>query len=225
MIPRIDISSLFEAASPGRAEIDAAIMAAASDSGFMTVCGLPADIPMGPGARRSVLRLFDLPAAETRTLWRQKFDPGHRNVYRGWFPLQNGAETYKEGIDIGPDIAYGPAAVDPADPLREATPLPPEHLLPSWRASAAPYFLAMERVAQALMHALGRGLGLPEGIFDSTFAGGISTLRLIRYPVRPPESMAGIREDKLWIESAGRRHYILGRAHVDSGLMTLLAQD
>jgi isopenicillin N synthase-like dioxygenase len=225
MIPRIDISALFAGATRQRAEADAAIMAAASDSGFMTVCGLPADIPIGPDARRSLLRLFDLPAAETRALWRQKFDPGHRNVYRGWFPLQNGAETYKEGIDIGPDIAHGTAAVDATDPLREATPLPPEQALPGWRATAAFYFLAMERVAQALMHALARGLGLPESIFDRTFAGGISTLRLIRYPVRPPESMAGVPADKLWIESGAGRHYILGRAHVDSGLMTLLAQD
>lgn len=225
MIPRIDISALFAGATRERAEADAAIMAAASDSGFMTVCGLPADIPIASAARRVLLRLFDLPAADTRTLWRQKFDPTHRNVYRGWFPLQNGAETYKEGIDIGPDIAHGTAAVDATDPLREATPLPPEHALPGWRAAAAAYFLAMERVAQALMHALARGLGLPEIAFDQTFAGGISTLRLIRYPVRPPQSMAGIPADKLWIEDAGGRRYILGRAHVDSGLMTLLAQD
>ena len=34
--------------------------------------------------------------------------------------------------------------------------------------------------------------------------------------------MAGIPADKLWIESPGGR-YMLGRAHVDSGLMTLLA--
>src|SRR5262245_39129927 len=197
MIPRIDISALLAHASRERAETDTAIIAAASGSGFMTVCGLPADIPIGPGTRRSLLRLFELPASETRALWRQKFDPDHRNVYRGWFPLQNGAETYKEGIDIGPDIAYGAAVVDASDPLREATPLPPETILPGWHAAAASYFRAMERVAQALMHALARGLNLPEGTFDPTFAGGISTLRLIRYPVRPPESMTGIPEDKL----------------------------
>jgi isopenicillin N synthase-like dioxygenase len=139
--------------------------------------------------------------------------------------LQNGAETYKEGIDIGPDIAYGAAMVDPTDPLREATPLPPEEALPGWRSAAASYFLAMECVAQALMHALARGLGLPETIFDKTFAGGISTLRLIRYPVRPLNSMPGVPASRLWIDGAAGRRYILGRAHVDSGLMTLLAQD
>ena len=73
----------------------------------MTICGLPPEVPIDPASRRALLRLFDLPAGETRRLWRQKFDPTHRNVYRGWFPLQNGHETYKEGIDLGPDLAFG----------------------------------------------------------------------------------------------------------------------
>ncbi len=234
MVPRIDISALFSE-SGTRRETDAAIIEAASAIGFMTVTGLPPAVPIDPRSRRAVLRPFDLPPAETRKLWRQKFDPRHPNIYRGWFPLQDGFETYKEGIDIGPDIAAGPGAVHPGavhpgavdarDPLREATPLPAEDALPGWRAAAAAYFKAMESVAQRLMHALARGLGLPQSIFDGAFAGGISTLRLIRYPVRPPHSMVGVPEDRLWVTHNGERYYLLGRAHVDSGLMTLLAQD
>ncbi len=225
MVPRIDISALFSPSISARADTDAAIISTAGDAGFMTICGLPPDIPIDAESRRALLRLFDLPAVETRKLWRQKFDPAHRNVYRGWFPLQNGVETYKEGIDLGPDVAFGADRVEPGDPLREATPLPPESALPGWRDAAAGYFRAMESVARVLMHALARGLGLPERTFDDAFAGGISTLRLIHYPVRPPESMVGIPEERLWVTHNGRRHYLLGRAHVDSGLMTLLAQD
>jgi isopenicillin N synthase-like dioxygenase len=224
VVPRIDVSALFSETGQCAAT-ESAILGAASGSGFMTICGLPADVPIDARSRRALLRLFELPAVETRKLWRQKFAPTHRNVYRGWFPLQNGHETYKEGIDLGPDLAFASAVVDPGDPLREATPLPPDSALPGWRAATAAYFKAMERVAQALMHALARGLDLPEGHFDATFAGGISTLRLIHYPVRPPESMAGVPDDKLWVMHRGERHYLLGRAHVDSGLMTLLAQD
>ncbi|HEX6119267.1 MAG TPA: 2OG-Fe(II) oxygenase family protein [Dongiaceae bacterium] len=225
VIPRIDIATLYSGASPARARVDAAIVAAASGSGFMTICGLPPSVPIGATARRALLRLFDLPPAATRRLWRQKFDPTHRNIYRGWFPLQNGAETYKEGFDLGPDIAHGAARIQEGDPLREATPLPPEQTLPGWRDAAARYFIAMESVAQELLHAIARGLGLTETAFDSAFAGGISTLRLIRYPVRPPDSMRGIPEDSLWVAHPGGRRYMLGRTHVDSGLMTLLAQD
>ena len=225
MIPRIDVSALFSGTAAGRAAVDAAIMAAAAGDGFMTIHGLPADLPSDPDHRRALLRLFDLPPAVTRALWRQKFDPAHRNVYRGWFPLQNGAETYKEGIDIGPDIARGDAALELSDPLREATPLPPEHALPGWRAAAAASFQAMEQIGQSLMRAIARGLNLSENSFDDIFRAGISTLRLIRYPVRPPKSMAGIPDEKLWLTQDGRRRYMLGRAHVDSGFVTLLAQD
>lgn len=238
MIARIDVSPLFAGSAAARAAVDAAIVAAASGDGFMTIHGLPVsltpDLPSDAGHRRALLRLFDLPPAVTRDLWRQKFDPAHRNVYRGWFPLQNGAETYKEGIDMGPDIAraiaqgtaaIGAAVVDATDPLREATPLPPEHALPGWRATAAGSFRALERVGQILMRAIARGLGLGETSFDAIFDGGISTLRLIRYPVRPPESMVGIPEENLWLTKDGQRRYMLGRAHVDSGFVTLLAQD
>lgn len=225
MVPRIDISSLFTQSAAERANTDDAIIRAAADPGFMTVCGLPPGTPIDAPSRRALLRIFELPAAETRLLWRQKFDPGHRNIYRGWFPLQDGVETYKEGIDLGPDIARGAASVDERDPLRAATPLPPEPALPGWRAAAGGYFRAMEGVAQHLMHAIARGLGLPETIFDRAFDGGISTLRLIHYPVRTPESMRGIPEDLLWVTQRGERYAMVGRAHVDSGLMTLLAQD
>ena len=126
MVPRIDISALFSESAAGRDQTDAAIIKAAGEIGFMTICGLPTDVPIDAASRRAILRLFDLPQAELRKLWRQKFDPAHRNVYRGWFPLQNGFETYKEGIDLGPDIAFGASVVDPDDPLREATPLPPD---------------------------------------------------------------------------------------------------
>lgn len=225
MIPRIDVSALFSGSPARRGATDAAIMKAAGESGFMTICGLPADVPIDAASRRALLRLFDLPPAETRRLWRQKFDPSHRNAYRGWFPLQNGHETYKEGIDLGPDIAFGAERIDADDPLREATPVPADSALPGWRAAAAGYFRSMERVSRTLMHAIARGLGLPETIFDNAFAGGISTLRLIHYPVRPADSMIGLTEDRLWVTHNDERHYLLGRAHVDSGLMTLLAQD
>ena len=103
-----------------------------------------------------------------RPLWRQKFDPGQRNVYRGWFPL------------------------------------PPEETLPGWRAAVAAYYRGMDRVSQALMRSVARGLGLPEreGL-DAAFE------------VNP----------QAWVMHAGERRYLTGAPHVDSGFMTLLAQD
>lgn len=222
-IPLIDASALFAADSSARLATDAALMAASASSGFLLIHALPEDVPLGPAARADLLRLVDLPAEALRPLWRQKFDATRPNVYRGWFPLQRGSPTAKEGIDMGADVAYGNGVVDPMDPLREATPLPSEALLPGWRTAVARYYLGMERVATALMHSIARGLGLAEGYFDPYFRQGLSTLRLIRYPVR--DDIDAASDPQLWITHGGERRHLTGVAHVDSGFLTLLAQD
>jgi isopenicillin N synthase-like dioxygenase len=216
---------LFTGAPAARAATDRAIMAASARSGFMLIRALPDDVPMSRAARSQLLRLFDLRPEQIRPLWRQKFDPTHSNVYRGWFPLQRGFPTAKEGIDMGADIAYGSSVIDGADPLREATPLPTEEALPGWRTAAASYYLGMEKVSNALMRSIARGLGLPDRYFDVFFERGLSTLRLIRYPVRDDIDSAAMSDPQLWVIHAGERRYLTGKPHVDSGFLTLLAQD
>jgi len=225
MIPLIDSAALFGGPSPARQIADEAIRLAATDIGFLMMTNLPADVPMGSAARRRLLRLFALPETEIRKLWRQKFDSARPNVYRGWFPLQSGHATYKEGIDMGRDVAYGRGAVDETDPLLEATPLPPESALPGWRGDVANYYRQFERVSATLMRSLARGLTLDEHIFDDAFVGGVSTLRLIHYPPRSADSFVGLTDEEGWVSHNGERRYVKGRPHVDSGFVTLLAQD
>ncbi len=225
MVPSIKIGSLFGPKCAVRDATDGAILTAARDVGFLTVTGLPAEVPMGKKARAALLRVFDLTPAEQRMLWRQKFEPSNRNVYRGWFPLQPGNLTSKEGIDLGGDIAHGDALVVPGDPLREATPLPPESRLTGWHEACGTYYRGMERVSSALMHSLARSLGLPESYFDSAFYHGLSTLRLLRYPVRSAAELATCDDPALWVDDAAGHRYVTGAAHTDSGFLTLLAQD
>ncbi len=224
-IPRIPIGALFSCSGQDRNDIDAAILAAATGVGFMTITELPADLAPTPIVRRQLLRLFSLPDGEKRQLLRQSFDPTRPNVYRGFFPLQPGGATFKEGIDLGPDVAYAGWRPDPGDPLTEPTPLPTEGALAGWRGDARSYYLAMERLGAVLMRSLARGLGLPEAAFDEAFRGGISTLRLIHYPVRPEASLVGADPAKVYVEHNGERRPMIGGAHVDSGFVTLLAQD
>ncbi len=224
-IPLIDIDALFRPPSPARVLADEAIMAAAAASGFMVVKGFPPDIPTGRRARTELLRVFQLPEREIRKLWRQKFDPTHKNVYRGWFPLQTGFLTAKEGIDIGADVAHGEAVVRSDDPLCEATPLPSPTALPGWRQSVAAYYRSMEKVSQALMRAIARGLSLEELYFDAAFERGLSTLRLLRYPVRTDADQTARTDPTVWVSHGGSRFYVNGAPHVDSGFLTLLAQD
>lgn len=225
LIPSIDVSALFAADTEARAKTDRAIMAASARSGFMLIRALPEDVPIGASVRTQLLRLFDLPLEQIRPLWRQKFDPTHSNLYRGWFPLQRGLPTAKEGIDMGADVAYGSSVVDATDPLREATPLPPEEALPGWRSAIAAYYRGMERVSNALMHSIARGLGLPQRYFDAFFERGLSTLRLIRYPVRDDIDATAYSDPQLWVTHARERRYLIGKSHVDTGFLTLLAQD
>jgi isopenicillin N synthase-like dioxygenase len=224
-IPRIDIAELFRGEGPERDRVDQMILVAAREYGFMIVTGLPETVPMSATSRAELLRIFDLPEQSLRALWRQKFEPLNLNIYRGWFPKQDGAVTYKEGIDMGPDCAYGPAVIDPSDPLREATPLPAETALPGWRSAIGAYYRGMESTARILMRAISRGLRLPDEFFDGAFEGGISTLRLIHYPPRSAEQLATVTDPELWAIHRGERYYVSGRAHVDSGFVTLLAQD
>ena len=183
-IPAIDITPLFGPLSGTRDETDRQIFAAASGIGFMTVRGFPGAELLTPDRRGEILKIFELSDAEKQKLLRWNFDSSKSNYYRGWFPLQPTAVSYKEGIDMGPDIAHSDAQLADDDPLLEHTPLPRESDVPGWRSAAAHYYRSMEKVGAALMASLARSLGLPNDIFDDHFRRGISTLRLIRYPLR-----------------------------------------
>jgi isopenicillin N synthase-like dioxygenase len=215
MIPTIDVTPLLSAPGPERQAADAAVLAAARDIGFMIASGLADDV-LSAATRRRLLAIFALSETQKRKMARRSFVAENPNVYRGWFALQEGHPTYKEGTDLGPDLVRAmPHRTD--DPLTEPTPLPPESELPGWRATAAAYYRSMEAIGAMLMRSLARGMGLPEAAFDAAFENGISTLRLIRYPVRRTEGL-----DPSHRVGDG---YMLGAPHVDSGLVTLLAQD
>jgi isopenicillin N synthase-like dioxygenase len=223
-IETIGIAALFGPPSPVRDRTDANILAAASGIGFMAIRDFPGGDWLTADKRAQLLRIFALPDSEKRKLLRWNFDRTRKNVYRGWFPLQPTAVSYKEGIDMGPDLAYArPSASD--DPLCEPTPLPSEETLPGWRMAASSYYRAMEAVGNALMRSIARGLGLPETIFDADFEGGISTLRLIRYPLRGANAGVDTSGPEFSVIHKGETRIIIGREHADSGFVTLLAQD
>ncbi|BCG88792.1 2OG-Fe(II) oxygenase [Mesorhizobium sp. 113-3-9] len=224
-IETIGIADLFGPPSPARDRTDGHIMAAASGIGFMAVRDFPGDAWLTPDRRAQLLRIFALPDTEKQKLLRWNFDSTRKNFYRGWFPLQPAAVSYKEGIDMGPDIADAARVSAADDPLCEPTPLPAEGTVPGWRTAAADYYRAMETVGNALMRSIARGLGLPETIFDPYFEHGISTLRLIRYPLRDATAGIDTSGPEFSVVHKGELRTIIGREHADSGFVTLLAQD
>lgn len=222
MIPLIDVTPLFGPAGPAREATDRAILAAATGSGFLTITAPPELLPATAATRAELLRVFSLPAAETRKLWRQRYAPEHPNLYRGFYPASEGVRV--SGYDMGPDVAHALPAGDD-DPFLEPTPFPEEAVLPGWRAVAAGYYTGMERLGQTVMRSFARSFGLAETFFDPYFAGGISTLRVMHYPVPTEESLAADDPARVFTEHQGRRRHVLTGAHVDSGFVTLLAQD
>lgn len=223
-IPVIDVAPLFAADPTGWTRPDRELETAARDTGFVCLRGLPQAAALDRAARARLLAIFSLAEDQKRRLYRRKFAPGNRNVYRGWFPVQTGNLTAKEGIDLGADVLHGPEVCVPGDPLREPTPLPPEHSLPGWHAAISAYYGAMERVAEALLRSLARSLGLSQDYFEEAFRRGLSTLRLIHYPPRDAAELSLLSDPQAWVDvPAGR--YMVGVPHTDSGCLTLLAQD
>ena len=222
-IPILDVNALFGGECPARRATDAAIRDAARDLGFLILSGLPAALPLGPDARGELLRLLHLPAVEKRRLWRRSWAPENPNVYRGYFPLEAG--VIKEGFDVGPDPVARRLDDRGGDALAESTPMPPDESLPGWRELARRSFVALEQIGGALMHALARGLGLPQGHFDDAFRAGNSTLRLMTYPTWPERSSAHGWPIRPVTDATGKQRYDIGGEHVDSGFVTLLQQD
>jgi isopenicillin N synthase-like dioxygenase len=190
MIPSVDISSLFEPPSVKRDATDRSLVSAASDVGFVTVHGLPDGIPIEAASRRELLRIFTDERAQSWSKQQQQIDGRTPNLYRGWIATDEGNPSY----NIGPDVAYGARVTHPIDPLRRTTPFPCEALLPGWRAAACTYYLGMERIGDAILCGLLRGLDVATDALSDAFIGGISTLRIIRYRGQPVSPLPTSRE-------------------------------
>ena len=223
MIPSIDIASLFETGSRDRAATDRALYRAAREVGFMVITGTPHATELGAERRQSMLRLFGLPKREQRPLWKRNFAPENPNLYRGWFPLDKVDSFCREGFEIGPDCAR--ALPDPGKPdvLCEPSVFPPETALPGWRAHIADFYRAMDHVGTTLMASISRSLDIRETIFEDAFRDGISTLRLLRYPARDVPQGDLPAQPSRFIARGRRNYEIVCGAHVDTGLVTLLA--
>ena len=219
-IPLIDIGALFGPPSPERDATDRSLITAATGIGFFTVSGLPDDIPIGSTIRYELLRVFTDHGARDWREQQQQTDAGRVNFYRGWIVTEEGHPTY----NAGPDVAHGARAIHPNDPLRQETPLPPEALLPGWRAAVRGYYLGMEHVGDAIARSLARGLRLEDDTLSLSFRGGISTLRLAQYCVRPASGSL-LQQEQTHTMYDGRRRAVMLGAHADFGFVTLLAQD
>ncbi len=149
----------------------------------MAVRNFPGDDLLTVRNRAALLGIFALPDAErqnccagtstrpTKCLSRLVSAAAERRLLQG-------------GHRHGPDLAHAAPTPDQTIPCSSATPLPDESALPGWRAAAAGLLHGDGTGRCRPDGSVARGLALPETIFDDAFENGISTLRLIRYPLR-----------------------------------------
>lgn len=224
MIPAIDIGPLFESNRADKAAIDDAILHAAFDVGFMTITGVPHLETVGPRACKSILRLFDVPKEQQRSLWKKNFAPENPNLYRGWFPLEADLPKSREGFDIGPDLVRALPEDHDDDLLYESSVFPSDDLFPSWRADAAAYYRTMEEIGYAILASLSRAMDIDEDLFHDSFRDGISTLRLLHYPSRDLSVSESPKLENYFTTWNDERFEVVCGSHFDSGLVTILAQ-
>ena len=164
---------------------------------------------------------FDLPLEWRMRVTRKKWNKDAKNLYRGYFPVDHEAVSFKEGFEIGPEIAADDPEVVTGFPFVEHTPWPEaeegeeEEPFKAFRETMIAHYKSFYAAAVEFMRLLAIGLELEEDFFDSLFIPKtLSTLRLLSYPPRTkqPPSCA-IMEDGtvLYCDS-----------HADVGIVTML---
>ena len=218
MFKNINISSLYGPENKERKITDKAIFKAANEIGFLKISGLQ-NFQFNEKVRKFFYQFLNYLKKV-----RKNYVDGTLRIPIKMFTedgslLQNGLPTYKQGIDIGPDLVRE-VIHNPNDPLTERTPLPRESELPKWRSVAKDYYLSMESLGLVIMQSIARSLKIDQNYFDKYFNNSNSTLRLLHYPVRDKISF-GKNSDSFQIGDS----YSLGKPHVDSGLLTILQLD
>lgn len=225
-IPIIDIKNLYTDKPNELLHVDQRIAFAASSVGFFIIKGHKEGRKVGSVARKKMLKVFDIPLKEQRYLWKKNFAPENSNLYRGLFPLISSPAKNRQGFEIGPDIARNHDSYDTTDVLQERTPLPkPEHIPGDWISTCKNYYLSMENIGKKLLCSISRSLGISQSIFLDAFDKGISTLRLLNYPMHLGDNYIEDNHSERFTVFRGVKYEQIARAHVDSGLLTILAQD
>ena len=220
-VPVIDVSALLSMRVGDAARIEAQICEAARGIGFLVVTGVGGDVRIDGPLARDLLAIFSLSEVQKLSMARRKYKAENPWIYRGFFPAEPGAPSYKEGIDIGVHAHQWPPS---SDPLAEVAPLPDATHLPRFSPALAAWTAIMERLGNTLLCVLASGAGLNPETYAREFDNGASTFRLLHYPVRPMATDAEVRH-RTTRRFAGEQRIIGTGEHTDSGGLTLLVQD
>lgn len=203
---------------PQRAEESRKLLEAFHNYGFCLV----SDVPGYRAEEAWALAhwfFYTLTTDQKMSLATKGFAKENRNVYRGYFPVQPGHLSCKEGFEAGEDVESATAGRED-NPLLEPTPFPNFEGLEADCARFRSRLYSLRHVlaaaADTIMQMIAESGGEDKDYFYPMFHGGtpLSTYRIIRYPKRVDAIPAQARLADGRIIATG--------AHADSAYLTLL---
>lgn len=218
----LDIAPLF--AGGAEPALDRRIAEVLAEEASFVATGFPGC--EGHDARiAELLSFFDMPLESKMACATRVNRPASPNIYRGYYPLPRTPHfSHHEIFDIGPDPAMTSPDVPGADSFRESNVWPGTEPIPDWRGRMLSLFRGERAIGVAVLAAAARGLGLDEASVVKPAYSRNGTLRLLHYAPMP-EGYEVLSEDGLPPEQIGDGRRLIGSAHVDTGLMSVLWQD
>ena len=203
MIPTIDISPL-RAGDPN-GDVARSIDSACRDNGFFAIVGHGIPLALSDELQRTAREFFAL--REKTKLAIAMAHAGQR--WRGFFPvggeLTSGVPDAKEGLYVGRELPVDDPRVVAGTPLHGPNLWPDD--VPALRPTVLAWIDAAAEVAQLVMTAVARALGLATDYFARTCMQDPTLLfRMFHYPPTSGDEW-GVGE------------------HTDYGVLTLLLQD
>jgi len=172
-----------------------------------------------------LLAFFGMPLEAKMACSVQEYRPGNPNIYRGYYPLPEKPHfSHHEIFDVGPEPAMTSPDVPGAESFREPNVWPDEEPVENWRDRALALFRDERAIGVAVMAAAARGLGLDEEAVVAPARSRNGTLRLLHYAPMP-EGFEVVSEDGLPHDAIDDGRRLVGSAHIDTGLVSVLWQD
>ena len=158
---------------------------------------------------------FGLSKEYKETLSRNFWNSKNSNLFRGYFPVVEGAPSRKEGFEFGRDVDQNDPTVKPGNWIYEPSVWPKEDGTFPFKQYLTDCYNILHNVALEILHLTATGIGISEDSYDDIFTDKpCSTFRLMHYPPwnENPPANARIEDGKV----------VCTPDHTDSGCITLL---
>jgi isopenicillin N synthase-like dioxygenase len=220
----LDLTDLFDGASPQTAQVDAALLEAFDHQSGAVITGFPGADSLEQRIG-DLMAFFALPDETRMEVASMHYRSENPNRYRGFFPLpEHFGWAHNEIFDFGVVMrSPAPQGHGAKTMLDEPNVWPRPEPRAGWRQDAEALLAELREIAMAVAAALVRASGQDEASFMAAFDDGNASLRILHYPPAPADFVTdegGALSEP--VDPAGRR--IITRRHVDGCALSLLWQ-